>query len=174
MPDDYVLHVRLQFPVWLDGGQFHRGPWSVSRWTVVSFTVDRGQFHRGPWSVSPWTVVSFTVDRGQFHGGPWSVSRWTVVSFTVERWIVVFHPLRRHQLCTRRRAIITMISLTVVSLAFYSFSLFTTSVRYFNGLPVCVTLDEYNAPLQVSSLSPVLRRSGQVLFLVARVCNCVC
>jgi len=79
------------------------------------------------------------------------LSAWTVVSFTVERWIVVFHPLKRHQLCTRRRAIIAMVSLTVVSLAFYSFSLFTTSVRYFRGLPVCVTLDKYNAPLQVGA-----------------------
>ena len=87
------------------------------------------------------------------------LSAWTVVSFTVERWIVVFHPLKRHRLCTRRRAIIAMITLTLVSLAFYSFSLFTTSVRYFRGLPVCVTLDKYNASLQVilhlSLFSPV-------------------
>ena len=78
------------------------------------------------------------------------LSAWTVVSFTVERWIVVYHPLKRHRLCTRRRAITAMITLTVVSLSFYSFSLFTTSVRYFRGLPVCVTHDKYNAPLQVS------------------------
>jgi len=96
------------------------------------------------------------------------LSAWTVVSFTVERWIVVFHPLRRHQLCTRRRANIAMISLTVISLVFYSFSLFTTSVRYYRGLPVCVTLDKYNAPLQVSLLAPLLflRR------LIIGVCLC--
>jgi len=75
-------------------------------------------------------------------------SEWTVVSFTVERWIVVFHPLKRHRLCTRKRAITAMLSLTVVSLLFYSFSLFTTSVRYIRGLPVCVTL-KHNTPLQV-------------------------
>jgi len=34
------------------------------------------------------------------------LSAWTVVSFTVERWIVVFHPLKRHRLCTPRRAIV--------------------------------------------------------------------
>jgi len=84
------------------------------------------------------------------------LSGWIVVSFTVERWIVVFHPLRRHQLCTRRRAIIAMVSLTLFSLVFYSFSLFTTSVRYFRGLPVCVTLDKYNALLQVYH-SPMLQ-----------------
>ena len=106
MPDDHVLHVRVQFSVVVDSGQL---------------------------------MVS---------------KSWTVVSFTVERWIVVFLPLKRHRLCTRRRAIISMILLTVISMAFYSFSLFTTSVRYFHGQPVCVTLDrQYNAPLQVTCAS---------------------
>jgi hypothetical protein len=82
------------------------------------------------------------------------LSAWTVVSFTCERWIVVFHPLKRHRLCTRRRAIVVMTSLTVGSMAFYSFSLFSQGVRYasngISDLPVCVTLPQYNNSLRVS------------------------
>ncbi|ELU08099.1 hypothetical protein CAPTEDRAFT_37722, partial [Capitella teleta] len=55
------------------------------------------------------------------------LSVWTVVSFTCERWIVVFHPLKRHRLCTRKRAVIVMTSLTIAALIFYSFSIFTSS-----------------------------------------------
>jgi 7 transmembrane receptor (rhodopsin family) len=87
------------------------------------------------------------------------LSAWTVVSFTCERWIVVFHPLKRHRLCTRRRAIVVMTSLTVGSMAFYSFSLFSQGVRYAsNGvsdLPVCVTLPQYNSSLRVSHVTSV-------------------
>ena len=78
------------------------------------------------------------------------LSVWTVVSFTCERWIVVFHPLKRHSLCTRRRAIIVMTSLTVSALTFYSFSIFTTSVMYGNGgMPVCTNSKKYQSALQV-------------------------
>lgn len=79
------------------------------------------------------------------------LSAWTVVSFTCERWIVVFHPLKRHRLCTRRRAIIVMTSLTLTSVVFYSFSLFTMTVRNDNGIQVCVSQTLYRVPLQVSS-----------------------
>lgn len=82
------------------------------------------------------------------------LSAWTVVSFTCERWIVVFHPLKRHQLCTRRRAIVVMTSLTIGSMLFYSISLFTTGVEYAeNMMPICVQLRQYRGPmLQVRSL----------------------
>ena len=79
------------------------------------------------------------------------LSVWTVVSFTCERWIVVFHPLKRHRLCTRKRAIIVMSTLTVSALSFYTFSMFTTRVRYANDLPFCSQSPEYKGLLQVIS-----------------------
>ena len=67
------------------------------------------------------------------------LSAWTVVSFTVERWIVVYLPLKRHRLCTRRRAVTVMLLLTVFALCFYSHDIWTTtSVRYGN-FEVCIT-----------------------------------
>ena len=78
------------------------------------------------------------------------LSAWTVVSFTVERWIVVFHPLRRHQLCTRKRAILVMTALTLFALGFYSFSLWKTGIRKVrNGGEVCASSVEYHAFLKV-------------------------
>ena len=78
------------------------------------------------------------------------LSVWTVVSFTVERWIVVFHPLKRHQLCTRKRALIVMTCLTLFSLGFYSFSIVTISLQYApNGLSICMPGKEYHDLLRV-------------------------
>ena len=47
------------------------------------------------------------------------LSVWTVVCFTVERYIVVFYPLRKHKLCTPRRA--KMVTCSVGLLAFCSY-----------------------------------------------------
>ena len=64
------------------------------------------------------------------------MSAWTVVAFTVERWIVVFYPLKRHQLCTRQRATVVMIMLTTFALSFYSFTIFSTSVHMYISLTI--------------------------------------
>ena len=56
------------------------------------------------------------------------LSVWTVVAFTVERFIVVFHPLKRQRLCTRKKAKIVLISLTVFAMTFYSFPLWCAEV----------------------------------------------
>lgn len=77
------------------------------------------------------------------------LSVWTVVSFTCERWIVVFHPLKRHRLCTRKRAVLVMTFLTIGALTFYSFSIFTTSVTYNAGMSVCANSPRYYSALQV-------------------------
>ena len=77
------------------------------------------------------------------------LSVWTVVSFTVERWIVVFHPLKRHQLCTCKRALIVMICLTLFSLVFYSYSIVTTRIHYVQGTPLCMPAPEYHNFLRV-------------------------
>lgn len=85
------------------------------------------------------------------------LSVWTVVSFTVERWIVVFHPLKRHRLCTRKRAIILMTSLTLGSLAFYSFSIFTQHAETMGNRPVCTQVDKpYHFLQAVRSLDTII------------------
>lgn len=68
------------------------------------------------------------------------LSAWTVVGFTSERWIIVFQPLRRRQLCTRQRAALIMSLLTGVALLFYSFSIWTTGIRRTGGLSTCMSL----------------------------------
>ena len=86
------------------------------------------------------------------------LSVWTVLSFTLERYIVVFYPLRRHRLCTRKRAIITMAILTSAALLFYSFTLKTFGVRYMGKVPVCRQLHErfYTVHIVMSSLDTLI------------------
>ncbi len=83
------------------------------------------------------------------------LSAWTVVSFTCERWIVVFHPLKRHELCTRRRALLVIGALSLGALGVYSFSVFTTSVHEAGaggGLSMCLPKPEYYSFLKVCDL----------------------
>ena len=68
------------------------------------------------------------------------LSAWTVVGFTSERWIIVFQPLRRQRLCTRRRAALVMSLLTGVALVFYSFSIWTTGINRAGGMSTCMSL----------------------------------
>ncbi|KAK2161382.1 hypothetical protein LSH36_117g00008 [Paralvinella palmiformis] len=71
------------------------------------------------------------------------LSVWTVVAFTVERYIVVFHPFRRHEYCTRGRANIVVSLLTVGALVGYSFALWTTGIHVVRGMNVCMTHPKY-------------------------------
>ena len=47
------------------------------------------------------------------------LSVWLVVGFTVERYVAVCHPLRRHDMCTLRRAKMVVGALVTFSLLFY-------------------------------------------------------
>ena len=77
------------------------------------------------------------------------LSAWGVVSFTIERYIVVYHPLKKLSLCTRYKAILTVVSLSVGALAFYSFTLFTNGiVDHPDYGYVCMTLDGYDSMLR--------------------------
>ncbi len=85
------------------------------------------------------------------------LSVWTVLGFTAERYIVVFYPLRRQRLCTRKRAIVVMLTLTVSSLAFYSFSIMTYGVQYQNNVPSCrLLLKYYNIHKVMTSIDTVI------------------
>ena len=56
------------------------------------------------------------------------LSVWTVVSFTAERYIVVFYPLKKHTLCTPRRAKAIVLGLLAVALLFYLIAPLTSVV----------------------------------------------
>jgi len=73
------------------------------------------------------------------------LSVWTVVSFTFERYVVVYHPLRKNSLCTRRRARIVVSSLVVLAVVLYSFSLWTSGVLEMPLLKtgMCMALPRY-------------------------------
>lgn len=85
------------------------------------------------------------------------MSVWTVVSFTTERYIVVFYPLKRHVLCTKRRAVGAMLCLTVTSLLVYSFVPWTSSVLQINASSICAPMPQYKVLIKVfSSLDTVI------------------
>ncbi|ELT87805.1 hypothetical protein CAPTEDRAFT_131203 [Capitella teleta] len=56
------------------------------------------------------------------------LSVWIVVSFTAERYIAVWHPFRRHVMCSAKRAKIIISSLTVFAVLLYSPSIWTSTV----------------------------------------------
>ena len=74
------------------------------------------------------------------------LSVWTVVSFTFERYVVVYHPLRKNSLCTRRRARIVVSSLVGLAVVFYSFSLWMYGVLEMPYLKtgMCMPLPRYH------------------------------
>ena len=77
------------------------------------------------------------------------LSAWTVTTFTAERWIVVFHPLHRHRICTPRRARYIILGLVLIALVIYSFSTWTSGVEHTDGTSMCTPYPEYFILLKV-------------------------
>lgn len=77
------------------------------------------------------------------------LSVWTVVSFTVERYIVVFHPLKRHHWCSKKRAMIVLSCLTVGAFVFYSFSVWTTKIFNNQDEYICLPDPKFDKVLQI-------------------------
>ena len=73
------------------------------------------------------------------------LSVWFVVAFTVERYIAIWHPLRRPEMCTTGRAKIVVIGLSSFAVITYSCNFWTTGVRYDvnTNLTTCTPLMEY-------------------------------
>ena len=88
-----------------------------------------------------------------------------ISGFTCERWVTIFHPLKRHIICTKRMAMIIMTSLTLGSMTFYSFTLFIYKVKTFpNGRKVCLMVYKFLVLSKVGILKYFLTRSKQFLF----------
>ncbi len=76
------------------------------------------------------------------------LSTWFVVAVTVERFIAIRLPLKRLTMCTPRRAIIVITSLTAGTVALFSCAFFTNGIRPFDPQrnitdPVCTPFKEY-------------------------------
>lgn len=76
------------------------------------------------------------------------LSSWAVVTFTIERYIVVFYPLRKHVLCTPRRAKCIVSVITGIAALLYSFSIWMNGVAEYNGKKVCMPLKRYTKVLR--------------------------
>ena len=72
------------------------------------------------------------------------LSVWYVVSFTCERYISVNYPLRRQQLCTKRRAKLVVCSLAAFAAVLYSFGLWTSGVNIHYGMAVCGPTSQFS------------------------------
>ena len=55
---------------------------------------------------------------------------WYVVCVTVENYITICQPTYFRTMCTRRRAVLVVTAIALVSLSLYSFSFYTAEVRY--------------------------------------------
>ena len=73
------------------------------------------------------------------------LAAWSVVSFTAERYITVYHPLRKDELCTKRKARILVSSLSLFSIIFYTFTVWIYDVVRFPGMkPICAPLPRFH------------------------------
>ena len=76
------------------------------------------------------------------------LSVWFVVSFTVERFIAIWKPLRKPDMCTTKRAKMVVIGLSVFAMLAYSCSLRTVGIKIIKNnskqFVLCTPLNQYN------------------------------
>lgn len=64
---------------------------------------------------------------------------------------MVFYPLKKNLLCTRRRTIMVLGTMTVVGATLYSFATWTSGIRVMYDVQICATLEPYVGLLRVLS-----------------------
>jgi hypothetical protein len=105
-----------------------------------------------------------------------------VVLFTFERFIIVYFPFKRHDICTRRRNIIAMIVLVTFALVFYSFSLFSSGFEKNKREPACVVLNDWYSVAEkfvlvdsvMTLLIPLVAIFTINLLIITKLANCEC
>ena len=65
------------------------------------------------------------------------ISSWLLVSISLERYIAVFYPLKINILCTMKRTYMTMLFLVMFASVSSLPILFTCSISFENGRPIC-------------------------------------
>jgi len=71
------------------------------------------------------------------------LAAWHVVVFTAERYVIVYHPLRKDEFCTKRRARIVVGVVVVIALVLYTPTTWTHDVVRFGKLAVCAPLPRH-------------------------------
>lgn len=71
------------------------------------------------------------------------LAAWYVVVFTAERYVIVHHPLRKDEFCTKRRARIVVSSVVVVALVLYTPTTWTHDVIRFGKVALCTPLPRH-------------------------------
>ena len=71
------------------------------------------------------------------------LSVWSIAAYTVERYIVVTFPFKRHLMCTVKRSLMVVVSLSLFALLAYSFSLWTSGIVQSRGEAMCQPLPHF-------------------------------
>ena len=79
------------------------------------------------------------------------LSVYYVMAFTVERFIAVNFPLKRHVMCTVKRAKIVCFLLALFALAFYSYPLWTNVIIDIPNGTACIVFRDYVYVVQILS-----------------------
>ncbi|XP_052104738.1 somatostatin receptor type 4-like [Mytilus californianus] len=68
---------------------------------------------------------------------------WFVVCITFENYIVTFHLKRATAICSVQKARLVVLLLVLFALAFFDFSIWTTTVTEYAGRPLCTQAEKY-------------------------------
>ena len=79
------------------------------------------------------------------------LSVWYIVCITTENYIIICHPTKINQMCTRKRARIVTATLAAVSITSYGWSIFITGVqeKYPYPWPICLVYDKYHNVMMI-------------------------
>lgn len=77
------------------------------------------------------------------------LAAWYVVVFTAERYVIVYHPLRKDEFCTKRRARVVVSVVVVIALVLYTPTTWTHDVVRFGSLAVCAPLPRHQYLISV-------------------------
>jgi 7 transmembrane receptor (rhodopsin family) len=95
--------------------------------------VDAGLFTRDGWC----QTVTYASRVSGF------LAAWHVVVFTAERYVIVHHPLRKDEFCTKGRARLVVAAVVAVSLLLYAPTTWTHDVIRFGHVAVCAPLPRH-------------------------------
>ena len=109
-------------------------------WVLRLERVDVGLFKRDGWC----QAVLYASRVSGF------LAAWYVVIFTAERYVIVHHPLRKDEFCTKRRARIVVSVVVAIALVLYTPTTWTHDVISFYGkLAVCAPLPRHQVLISV-------------------------
>lgn len=101
------------------------------------------------------------------------LAAWHVVVFTAERYVIVYHPLRKDEFCTKRRARTVVSVVVAFALLLYTPTTWTHDVIRFGKLAVCAPLPRHqyltSAMATVDTLLSCLVPSLLIVVLNGRI-----